>query len=327
LGLIFGLRKEGVSSGVGFAFSGAGGRIGQHLALMESIVKGLHPSGTKIRPSFLSGASSGSISCIVLNAILETEDRNIPNGVTWDLYKKLLFSLTNADIYDTSLEGLAKIFVYNVPHGYILDNTNLKKFLKPFMSLMNYTKLSDLYLPTSLSIVNQSSGLTERIWSDNPKYADLDLMEIVMSSTAMPIVFPPALIPELGSNPWIDGGTGVDRIPVYSLLHHPNVTKVMIICYSSALRNGGSGNLPFILNDIDILRNILATLNDMGVEFFEGAIDMAKKSGIDSYTYIPHLNQTFSALEFDYEKLEYELVHEWALLHDPTHLSSILTKK
>jgi len=235
--------------------------------------------------------------------------------------KKNLFDLTNNDIYDTTPEGIAEIFVYNIPHGYILNNSHLKNFLQTFSEQMNYRKLSDLYLPTSISIVNQSSGDTVRLWSDDPSVSNLDLLEVVMASTAMPIAFPITYINGLGKTKWIDGGTGIDTIPAYPLLHRNGVNELYIICYGSALTSGGSGDLPIILDDIDILKNSLATINDMRVDLFAGAIEMAASSKISSYVYIPHLNQSFSALEFDYEKLEYQLTSQWAIQNDPTHLN------
>jgi len=311
-------KKISDSNGVGFAFSGAGGRLAQHLGLMEVLVKGLNPSKTPVRPSFISGASSGAISAVVLNAILETEDKNLTNGLTWEEYKKDLFALRNSDVYDTSYEGLAMIFVYNIPHGYILDNSNLKVFLKKYANKVNYKKLGDLYLPTSISIMNQSSGHTERLWSTDPKYAELDLLEVVMASTSIPIAFPTTTITGLGKTKWIDGGTGIDTIPVFPLLHRPEVTDVYALSYASALLDGGSGDLPFILDDIDILSNSLAAINDIRVDLFEAAIEMAATSTKKAFTFIPTLNQTFSSLEFDYEKLQYELTYEWAIQHDPT---------
>jgi len=308
-------------TGIGFAFSGAGGRLAQHLALMEALIKGLSPSGKKVTPSYLSGASSGSISAIVLNAIIETQERNLSNGITWESYKKDLFALTNDDIYDISPEGIANIFYYNIPNGYILDNSNLRNFLKPYAAQMNYRTLGDLYLPTAISVVNQSSGITQRFWSDDPAVKNLDLLETVMASTAIPIAFPPATISGLGNSVWIDGGTGIDTIPVYPLLNRKGVNQVYILCYASALKTGGSGDLPFILNDIFILKNALATINDMRVDLFAGAIEMAASSPIDSYSYIPDLNVSFSALEFDYEQLEYQVANAWAVKNNPIHLN------
>jgi len=308
---------------VGFAFSGAGGRLAQHLALMETLIKGYSPSGKKIRPSYLSGASSGAISAVLLNAILETEDRKLSNGITWSDYKDWLFHLKNSDVYDTSAIGIADIFLWNIPHGYILDNSNLRGFMKQYADRMNYKTLGDLYLPTAISIVNQSSGLAQRLWSNDPSVSHLDLMDVIMASTALPIAFPTTQIRGLGDTIWIDGGTGIDTIPIYALLHNANVTEAYILCYGSALTSGGSGNLPFILDDIAILRNVVATLNDMRVDLFDGAIDMAISSKTPSYSFIPHLNETFSSLEFELEELEYDLAFDWSIKNNPTYLNSL----
>jgi hypothetical protein len=95
----------------------------------------------------------------------------------------------------------------------------------------------------------------------------------------------------LGDTVWIDGGTGIDTIPVYPLIYHPAVTQVYIICYASALTSGG-GSVPPELDHISILKNSLALVDDMRVDLFAGAIDIAIDSTIPSFTYIPALNQT-----------------------------------
>ena len=56
--------------------------------------------------------------------------------------------------------------------------------------------------------MNQSSGATVRLWSDDPRVNHLDLLDVVLASTSMPIAFPPVKIPGLGDDYWIDGGTG-----------------------------------------------------------------------------------------------------------------------
>ena len=65
------------SNGIAFSFSGAGGRISQHAALMSILVNGTYPGGVKLRPSFLAGASSGALSAVMLSAILETQDKKL----------------------------------------------------------------------------------------------------------------------------------------------------------------------------------------------------------------------------------------------------------
>jgi hypothetical protein len=66
--------------------------------------------------------------------------------------------LTTSDVYDNSVTGIAKIFTYNIFEGYFLDNANLRKFMTQFADRIGYKKLGDLYFPTCLTVVNQSSG-------------------------------------------------------------------------------------------------------------------------------------------------------------------------
>jgi len=188
---------------------------------------------------------------------------------------------------------------------------------------MGYMTLGDLYLPTSITVVDQSTGLDHRLWSTDPKYANLDLLDVVMASVALPIAFPPRQINGLGDTIWIDGGTGIDTLPVHPLLHHPNVTCIYLICYNSALTSGGA-DLPSYLEDIQLLYNTMATINDMRVDLFQGAIDMAAKSTTPSFTYIPGFDREFSALDFDDEYLEYTLAFTWAKQNDPTPINETL---
>jgi hypothetical protein len=107
---------------------------------------------------------------------------------------------------------------------------------------------------------------------------------------------------------------GIDTIPLFSLIQNPNVTEVYIICYGSALTSGGGNDLPFPLIDIKLLKNAIATVEDMRVDLFNGgkfnslifvefllnfckAIEDAMDSRLVAYTYIPSLNQTVSLID------------------------------
>lgn len=312
--------SEIFGKGIGFAFSGAGGRIAQHGALMEALNKGLYPAGKPIRPDYISGASSGAISAVALNALIQTAEQKLPNGFTWDDYKKLVFDLTTGDVFDNSWEGITKIMTHNIFAGYFLDNTPLRKYLEPWIKKMNYSQFGDLYIPTAISLVNQSSGNSHRFWSTDPRYRNINLLDMIMGSASLPIAFSPMKIDGLGDTIWIDGGTGIDTIPVEALIQNPDVTEMYLICYGSAFTSGGSG-LPDYLADIYLLANALATINDMRVDLFYGALDNAVNSHVTTYTFIPDLNQTFSALDFDHEKLEYDLAMDWALKNNPTRVN------
>jgi len=237
------------------------------------------------------------------------------------MYKELIFSMTNDNVYDTSWEGIAKMFTYNVYEGYFLDNSNLVAYLSPYLKQMSLNTLGDLYLPTELSVVNQTSGDSIRLWSNDPQYAQLDLMEIIMASTAMPIAFPPAYIDGLGNQLFIDGGTGIDTLPVYGPLHDAQVDEIYVICYGGAFTSGGALDLPVVLQDIAILKNTVALVEDMRVDLFNGGVDMLNKSNVPSYLYMPSLNISYSALEFDEGQQEYEYTKEWTLKNAPSPIN------
>jgi len=305
--------------GIGLAFSGAGGRIGQHIGLAEALLTGNYPNGQPIRPNYLSGASSGSITSVLVNAIIESQETGRINW-TWNRVKQLLFNLTTSDIIDLSWEGIARISI-NMIEGFILDNTPFVTFLKTQFSEIGYNTLGDLYLPTAISLVNQSSGLPQRFWSDDPKYANLSLVEVVVASSSIPVAFIPRQVGGLGETYWIDGGTGIDTLPVFALLNRTEVEDVYVICYASALTAGG-GTEPNWVQDIPLLENSLAAFDNMRVELFLAGISLLSSQDVKpAFSYIPKLNQTFSTFDFDDEVLEYTLASNWAHMNNPIPLN------
>jgi len=305
--------------GIGLSFSGAGGRIGQHIGLAEVLLTGNYPNGSPMRPSYLSGASSGSISSVLVNAIIESQETHRINW-TWSYVKEILFNLTTSEVIDLSWEGLARIEI-NMLEGYILDNTPFMNFLKKYFSDAGYNTLGDLYIPTAISLVDQASGLPQRFWSDDPRYANLSLVDVIIASCSIPIAFIPRQVTGLGDTYWIDGGTGIDTLPVFSLLDRKEVSELYVICYASALTAGG-GSEPNWVKDIPLLENAMAAVDNMRVELFlAGLSSLSEQKVKPAYSYIPKLNQTFTVFDFDDEKLEYTLAEEWAHMNAPLRLN------
>lgn len=237
------------NNGIAFSFSGAGGRISQHAALMSCLVNGTFPSGTPIRPDYLAGASSGALSAVLLSAILQTQEQHLSYGISFDEYKQLLFSLNNGDIFADDALAIAEIFTNNIPKGYILDVSPFEATLSKWLSQMNYYKLSDLYIPTAISVVERNTGETKRLWSDDPRHANLSLLEVLMASTALPIAFQPRTITGFPGT-YIDGATGGDALPVVALLDRPEVKTIYAVVYNSAFSSGGASGLPFPIDDV-----------------------------------------------------------------------------
>ena len=65
-----------------------------------------------------------------------------------------------------------------------------------------------------------------------------------MASTALPLAFQTRAITNMPGI-FIDGGTGVDTLPVVALLQRPEVSTVYLIVYNSAFSSGGADDLPF----------------------------------------------------------------------------------
>ena len=63
------------------------------------------------------------------------------------------------------------------------------------------------------------------MWSDDPVHGKLDLVEVLMASTALPIAFQPRQITGLPGN-FIDGGTGDDTLPIAPLIEKGTVNTM-----------------------------------------------------------------------------------------------------
>lgn len=125
--------------------------------------------------------------------------------------------------------------IKNVINGYILDNAPLRKTLSAQLDRMGFTNMKDLYIPTCISVVESGTGLTFRICSDDPMHADVPIIDAIMASTAMPVVFQMGTIanfhPPLvnNSNLYIDGCSGTDMIPLIPHLTRWNVSAIYAI--------------------------------------------------------------------------------------------------
>lgn len=83
-------------------------------------------------------------------------------------------------IFDDSVAGIAEIFTHNIPAGYVLDTTPFETKLASWLKLMNYKVLGDLYIKTAISVVEQGTGHTWRLWSDDPTYSKLPILDVLM---------------------------------------------------------------------------------------------------------------------------------------------------
>lgn len=107
------------------------------------------------------------------------------------------------------------------------------------LARIGYEVLGDLYLPTTITTVDQRLGINVRLNSTDPQHAQLPLIDVILSTAAIPVAFPPGKIPALSKySTFVDGATGVDFVPVIPLLSIPEVKVIYIITFNYALSAG-----------------------------------------------------------------------------------------
>lgn len=310
------------SKGTAIVITGAAARIPQEAALLEQ----LYYSGELNDVAFISGASSGALNAVILNAILERK-------YTWKRYRNLLFSMNNQSIFQSSDKPLP---VNTDPFRTLLTTV--------LHDSLGYFKLKDLPYPTSLSIVS----LNIRSWADqtyrlsNIKIntesdPDLDLVEVLMASTAFPLAFPTARISKNSTLPpgrFIDGGTTADFIPYRAVLEFEkfsrhNVDRMIIVSRKLDTEEGLRAELLNMgIDRLDLVDKLGIALEDLGQRsFFKGLESLMKEApllSLKTFIYLPAIPGEFALFDFNNLKEQYLVSREWSRTHKPIVLATFL---
>ena len=311
-------------SGTAIIMSGAAARIPQEAALLEELDR----RGLLKDVVFISGVSSGALNAVMLNGI-------ISGRMTWDEYKYILGSIRDSDIFIQ--EPGKKLPVNTEPAR------NL--FKKVVEDRLGFYHIGDLPVTTEISFTSMKGiDFRKKVYRmcsrkiNEESDTSLSLVDIMMASSAFPIVFPPVRIDNVKTIPddeYIDGGVGDDHIPFYALLQFEKyrgkgVSKVFIVSrksdsipeLSEELRNlgiddrGRFDRLGISLDDIlkkDMLRRLDAFARD--------APDLILRS----YVWIPDFPQNFLLFNFDNLKEQYDVTSAWARNHNPVPLDEFLS--
>ena len=310
------------SEGTAIVITGAAARIPQEAALLEQ----LYNSGDLKDVVFISGVSSGALNAVMLNAILARK-------YTWTRYRNLLFSLNNQSIFYSSDKPLP------------VNTEPLRQLLTTLLhDTLGYHKLKDLPYPTSLSTVS----LTIKSWADltyrlcNRKInmesdPELDLVEVLMASTAFPLAFPPVRISKnstLPSGRFIDGGTTADYIPYRAVLEFEkfsrhNVSRMIIVSRKLDTEEGLRSELRNIgIGRFDLIDKLGIALEDLAQRsFFKGLESLMQDAPVLSgktLIYLPAIHGEYPLFDFSNLKEQYLASREWARTHKPVLLPVFL---
>ena len=310
------------SKGTAIVITGAAARIPQEAALLEQ----LYNSGELRDIVFISGVSSGALNAVILNAILERK-------YTWKRYRNLLYSLKNQSIFYSERKPMP------------VNTDPLRKLLTAVLhDTLGYFKLKDLPYPTSLSTVS----LNIKSWPDqtfrlsNRKIntesdPELDLVEVLMASTAFPLAFPPVRISKNSTLPrgrFIDGATTADYIPYRAVLEFEkfsrhNVNRMIIVSRKLDTEEGLRAELFNMgINRLDMADKLGIAFEDLAQRaFFKGLESLIKEAPVLSQktlVYLPAITGEYPLFDFNNLKEQYLASREWARTHKPIPLDVFL---
>jgi predicted acylesterase/phospholipase RssA len=184
---------------------------------------------------------------------------------------------------------------------------SFRSFLTRILARVQYSTLGDLYIPTTLSTVDQRTGATLRLSSTDPLYTSLSLLDVLLCSTAIPIAFQPGTLPQLSKySQFLDGATGIDAMPVLPLFDIADLQVAYIITYNYAITEGIMDNsLPFDSKDNTLLNYALQAFDILRANIAIGgkylylvyaviilmiflAIEILKSANFAGYVYEPN---------------------------------------
>lgn len=308
--------------GTAVVITGAASRIPQEAALLEQ----LYREGKLSNVCFISGASSGALNAVMLNAILSGQ-------FTWGRYKKILFGLKNNNIY-------------TIPSGKFPFNTRpLHDLLKRIMEdSLKYHKIGDLPINTSISAtafrvmppLKKAVRFSNRLINEECD-PDYNLINILMASTAIPFIFPEVSINEFlkGTNQtFIDGGAGEDHIPVEAVVQYSSKFNTEIERLYIVSRKFDTPDE--INNQIDALGLKGNKFNKFILEFlfkhlknsFIKELELFKLKNPElaakTYIYVADFKDFFFLLDFEQMKKQYEITSAWAKKNKPVLLEDYI---
>ncbi len=314
--------SSGKRRGVAIIMTGAAARIPQEAGLLEE----LYNRGLLKNVVFISGVSSGALNAVMLNGILSRK-------TTWSYYRNLLFNLKNSDIYTQD----DKMIPVNTAPAREL-------FKKIAEEKLGYKKIGDLPIMTEISVTHlKDLKLKKDVYRmcsrkiNEETDISLNLVDIMMASTAFPVAFPPVRISNVKTIPdveYVDGGVGEDHVPYHALLEFEKfrgagVEKVYIISRKT-------DSLPQISEELKNLGiNDKGIFDRLGISFdaimekdlikrLKAYAEEAPELVPRTYVWIPDFQKDFLLFNFDNLKEQYLTTTEWAKSHNPVPLSEFL---
>jgi len=311
-------------SGVALLITGAAARIPQEAALIQA----LDQRGLLKDLVFVSGVSSGALNAVALNAIRSGK-------MTWARYREILSSMRNEDVF---IQAGKTLPVDTSPFRTML--------LRVVEGEMGFGRIGDLPLPTAITITRLSDlGLEKTAFRmgsvpiNGESDPSLSLVDILMATTAFPVVFPAARIPGAVTIPdteYVDGGAGEDNVPFEALLafekwRGQGVQRVYIVSRKNDAVPELSEELHALgVNDHGVFDRLGLSFDALASRWLLRHLKAFAKQAPDlvsrAFVWTPDFPENFLLFDFDDLEAQYAATEAWAALTEPVPLKEFLAE-
>jgi hypothetical protein len=299
--------------------TGAAARISQEVAIIDKLIEN---KGLEINPenTMLAGFSSGALNIAALNACFRKE-----YPLSWDDYYKneILFNITNDDVFKK---------IRFIP----LDTEPLRKNVDIFLEKSNMNSFDDCTFQSYILTFWYRKLKTLWAYNENKNHKSLSLSDMMMATTAIPIIFPDQKIHSVNNSKtkfkndsFGDGGTGgtFKRFEQYLKKYTKKNGEFNNIYIISPMREithydyqdlynmmPSFEMLKLHIKEIKLLRIFLGMISKNGFDtFIKRFYKWTKKRSIANniYVCIPKLPENFPILNFNLQKKQYQGVIKW----------------
>jgi predicted acylesterase/phospholipase RssA len=301
--------------------TGSGGNLSQEIAIIDQLIQ-----KNRIQPNpkhtLIIASGTSSINAVAINACFRKE-----TPCSWDNYYKKLF-----------LETLSSDEIFMKVHPVQWSTHAMRNKIGMLLRMAGFSKLSDL--PFYTSILISSTNRTKTVWlkSTSEKHENGDLTDILMASSAIPVLFPPQIINSVFDLPLkIKDGTYLEGAKNglffnfrkqlkkiidenYSIDELFIVSPQRFIDPSMSIKHNLSGmtfeereTFDNYLNQISLneFLNFLKELN---------AANYKHKIAQKIFVTLPETGKIFNLIDFDNQSSKYDTIYNW-LEENPDKLS------
>jgi hypothetical protein len=311
-------------SGVALIITGAAARIPQEAALLQA----LDERGLLENLVFISGDSSGALNAVALNAIRS-------GRMSWRRYREILSGLRNEDIF---IQAGKRLPVDTGPFRSLLSRIVEQE--------MGYTSIGELPIPTSITITGRSDlGLEKTAYRmcsariNAESDPSLSLVDLLMATTAFPIVFPPVRVRNAVTIPnieYVDGGAGEDYVPFEALFAFERargrgVERVYIVSRKNDSIPEISEELRALgVNDHGIFDKLGISIDAMAnrklLRNLKQFAKLAPWLSSQAFVWKPDFPERFLLFNFDALEAQYATTEAWAERSVPVLLEQYLAE-